>query len=179
MNHQPFENLLLSDQALSIEDEQRLRDHLESCSQCSELNAAWRSIEDCMSASPMAEPLSGFVNRFQANLEDELSKRKKRQNRFAIGFSTTAAIGFLAVWIINVSKSYSSPTQLFLGFAEEIKQYLSYINILKEVSVSITQVLPGVVPVSLWLITAATLALLVAAWFISIHRLMVQRRVLS
>lgn len=179
MNHQPFETWVIRDEPLTKEEEQMLRKHLESCSQCSELSTAWRSVENRMSSSPMAEPMPGFMDRFKAKLDDELIKRRKRQTRFALGFSSSAALVFLAIWIVNFGDSIGSPTQFAIDLAADFKGYLSFINTLKEVSISITQVLPGVVPISMWLIAAAIISLLVATWFISIHRLTVQRRVLS
>ena len=71
MNHQPFENWLLSEDTLSPENASALRGHLETCDHCRELQAAWTDVSNLFQDVPDIEPAPGFVNRWQTRLEVE------------------------------------------------------------------------------------------------------------
>jgi hypothetical protein len=45
MNHQPFRDWLLSEEKLSIDQTQALKDHLHSCESCSQIEAAWLEVD--------------------------------------------------------------------------------------------------------------------------------------
>ena len=56
MNHQPFENWLLSEDPLPEDDERALRDHLADCDQCNELEDAWLNVSNLFTDVPAVGP---------------------------------------------------------------------------------------------------------------------------
>ncbi len=75
MNHQPFEDWLLEDQPLTLEQQRELQAHLRSCPACTaiaESNLALHSVH-------MISPAAGFARRFQTRLAHRREQQRWRQ----------------------------------------------------------------------------------------------------
>ena len=90
MNHQPFEDWLLSKEALTQEQEAELHQHLQDCLACTNLATAWQAVEHEIKQAPQAAPAPRFNERWQARLAE---KRTQKQRRLAWWMS--AALGIL------------------------------------------------------------------------------------
>ena len=98
MNHQPFEDWLLSDQSLDVEQETSLRQHLTDCPKCTTLSQALQSVEQEMARAPQLSPAPGFAGRWQARLAEKRAQKQRRLVWWAIGINLSAALGiFLAL----------------------------------------------------------------------------------
>lgn len=78
MNHQPFEEWLLEDASLTVQQERELQMHLRVCTACSGIAASNLALHSRRLASPAA----GFTERFRPRLA---AWRKEQLRRQAIG----------------------------------------------------------------------------------------------
>jgi hypothetical protein len=116
MNHQPFEDWLLSDEALDPEQETNLRQHLSGCPKCTDLSQALQSVEQEMVRAPQLSPAPGFTERWQARLVEKRAQKQRSIVWWAIGVNLSAALGiFLALnWNRLASFSFSKLLALAL-----------------------------------------------------------------
>lgn len=101
MNHQPFRNWLLSEEALSDEQLQSLREHLASCDSCSQIDSAWRELAPVLRHPLQVEPALGFTSRWQAHLAEYEARQKARQGWVSIGITTFIALALFIIFVIQ------------------------------------------------------------------------------
>ena len=75
MDHRPFEDWLLNNETLSAEENRQLNAHLQGCCSCSAL----AEVNLALKTAKMAEPATGFAERFQMRLEAQ-KKAVRRRN---------------------------------------------------------------------------------------------------
>jgi anti-sigma factor RsiW len=115
MNHQPFEDWLLSDEALDPEQETNLRQHLTGCPKCTTLSQALQSVEQEMKRAPQVSPTPGFTGRWQARLAEKRAQKQRRLVWWAIGFNLSAALGIFLALYWNRLASFSFSKMLALA----------------------------------------------------------------
>src|SRR5512141_510035 len=104
--HLPFEDWLLSDAALTPEENRSLREHLLSCDSCRQLSAAWQEVESQLRSAPTVAPAEGFTARWIERLEEDHQKIHRRQTllilMFCLGGAAFlfASLGILALPLI-------------------------------------------------------------------------------
>ena len=110
MNHQPFEEWLLSKEALTQEQEAALHQHLQDCLACTHLAAAWQTVEHEIKQAPLAAPAPGFNQRWQARMAEKRARMQRRLAWWMIGINLSAALGiFLALnWNRLASLSFTN-----------------------------------------------------------------------
>lgn len=125
LNHQPFNDWLLSDEALTIDQMHALQEHLRSCQECRHQQAAWEQVQRLFQRVDPVKPAQGFVARWQQRL---FYQRQLRQRRIAwawfsvcmsfavltviflayLAFSSlNLPLSFLAVWIYRLTVIFS------------------------------------------------------------------------
>jgi anti-sigma factor RsiW len=102
MSHELYENWLLSEPPLTLEQKEELNTHLQSCPQCRKLAAGWKGALQQISAVSMAEPAPGFSQRWQNSLAERRRRKQKMTIRwlllgliFAAAVSLTSLVLFL------------------------------------------------------------------------------------
>jgi len=75
MNHQPFEDWLLDDEQLTMQQRRELQIHLRSCTRCSGIAASNLALR----SGRLAEPAPGFVGRFLPRLTAWQRQQARRQ----------------------------------------------------------------------------------------------------
>ncbi len=166
MNHRPFEDWLLNDERLTLEQKRDLQSHLRECRACSalaEVNLALRS------ARGMA-PAPGFATRFQSRLA---AQRAVQRRRVAVG-ATVLTVGGLAILSIIlwpfVAMAIQSPTDLLVSWASAIATSTAWLEALAQASSVILRVIPGFVPAYGWMILFSLVSGLVLLWSVSLWR---------
>jgi hypothetical protein len=103
MSHQPFENWILTDTALSTQEQLALRTHIDSCESCTRLSTAWRSVERHLHQPVSVEPAPGFSRRWKLRQEAELKRRHRRQSLFLLTICLVGAailgVGMITLWL--------------------------------------------------------------------------------
>jgi hypothetical protein len=104
MNHQPFEDWLLSKEPITPEQETELRQHLHDCPDCTNLAFTWQAVAQELERAPQAAPAPGFGNRWQARLAEKRAQKQRRFTWWVIGLNLSAALGiFLALNLHRLS----------------------------------------------------------------------------
>lgn len=167
MNHRPFEDWLLEDQPLTPEQKRELDAHLRICDICAaiaESNLALRSAR-------LAAPAPGFTSRWQTRL---VLARQRQRRRTLIGTALFSGGGLLMLALLiepAVSSLIGSPAEWISALVRSTVFLYTTLMALTEAGSIMLRVLPGVVPMFLWLIIFSTLSGLGLLGSVSIWRL--------
>ncbi|MGB8214636.1 MAG: hypothetical protein WCE68_13845 [Anaerolineales bacterium] len=148
MDHRPFEDWLLNNQTLSADEKRQLNVHLQGCSSCTalaEVNLALKSVK-------MAEPAAGFADRFQVRLA--ACKQELRHRNFwgflLLTLSALSVLGWIA-WPV-LSSFFQSPVNLFTSWLALLVSIWASLQALFQGGRVILKVVPGFIPVYVWII---------------------------
>ena len=148
MDHRPFEDWLLNNQTLSIDETRQLNTHLQECSSCSalaEVNLALKSVK-------MAAPAQGFADRFQLRLEAQ-KKALRRRNFWGFLLLTGSVLSGLVWTLWPVLKSLvQSPVDLLASWLSTLVSIWASVEALFQGGRVILKVLPGFIPVYVWIV---------------------------
>jgi hypothetical protein len=148
MDHRPFEDWLLNIQTLSANEKQQLNAHLQGCSSCTalaEVNLALKSVK-------MAEPAAGFADRFQMRLEAQ-KKAVRRRNFWGFLLLTCSVLTGLGWTAWPVLKSLvQSPIDMLATWLSTLVSIWASVEALFQGGRVILKVLPGFIPVYVWIV---------------------------
>ncbi len=182
MNHQPFETWLFAEEQLTTEEEQILQEHLAVCDQCQELSSAWSDIEKLIAESPPAEPVPGFVNRWQARLDADRQVETLMKQRWQSWIGLILILNVVAVTFvflsIQLSASVGSPTDLLLNLVYRATSSIAMLNALQDIGYAIWRVVTSVVTPRGWILITSGSFLGAVVWIVSMKKLIsIPRRV--
>jgi hypothetical protein len=166
MNHRPFEDWLLDDQPLSIEQKRELQSHLRVCNSCSaiaESNLALHTIH-------IVSPTPGFRDRFQLRLAKRRREQKWRQ---IIGILVLVLGGMgLVYWLAGpiIQEAFSSPAELITSAVGYFLFILTSLQVLSMASTILLRVVPTFVSPSVLFVTALIISGAGFLWIVSIWR---------
>jgi len=180
MNHQPFENWLLSEETLTPKNERTLQDHLETCDQCRELQAAWNGVIDLFLDVPEVEPAPGFVNRWQNRLvterQIELSVRHRWQSIIMLILIGNVIAGLVVLLSTQFLTTFDTPLAFILSGVYRLASIVTWINTVENIFTTLFRTITSVVPAGLWAVLAVGLVGAGATWIISLKSLSVLPR---
>lgn len=167
MNHQPFEEWLLSDETpLTAEQKRELDLHVRSCVSCSallETGMVLRSVK-------MVAPADGFTVRFQARL----AKRRLADHRRRIWGAILFLVGGLSflLWLAGpaILRFVSSPEVWIASFVEWGIFLITTFQAMSQAGEVLLKVVPGFVPPFAWMIIVSAFAGVCLLWSVSIWR---------
>jgi hypothetical protein len=143
MNHQTYEEWVLTPEYLSPEEQQALQAHQQQCESCRQLTKNWLRAESLLTASAPAAPAPGFTVRFAASLEQRKAKERKRQVRkILLILSLILVIGMAVVSAIYYSTN--SPAIIIERLFKAGAQFVTVWESLKTMANSISKVTPAV-----------------------------------
>jgi hypothetical protein len=175
MNHQPFENWLFSEDPLSEEDERTLQDHLIDCDQCNSLEESWMEVASLFSEVPAVEPMPGFINRWQANLEADRAAIKAMQQRWQswivlVLIANGAALAFLLMGV-QLFRTYDSFTDLALSWVYRAATAMVVANGFQNAFQTLFRTIPALIPTGWWIGIAIALSVSTLLWIVSMAKL--------
>jgi hypothetical protein len=180
MNHQPFENWLLSEETLAPEDAQALAEHLETCDHCREFQESWLGVVDLFQEVPELEPAPGFVNRFQERLalekQVEASARNRWQSMILLVLIGNIIAGLVVLLATQFLSTYQSPLAWFLSGVYRLASIVATVNVYQNILFTLIRNITSVVPAGIWATLAIGLVGSVATWVISLTSLSVLHR---
>jgi len=180
MNHQPFENWLLSEETLPVENAHLLGEHLETCTHCQELQDAWMSIATLFTAVPDMEPVPGFVDRWQIRLETDrqvdLLGRHRWQSVIMLILIGNVITGLVFLLSTQFLTTFETPTQLVLSWVYRLAAMLTFVNGLQNLFSTLFRTFTNIVPAGFWAILGAGLVGSGAIWVITMKSLSVLPR---
>jgi predicted anti-sigma-YlaC factor YlaD len=175
MSHQPFDNWLLSEEPLSVDDERTLREHLADCEHCRELEDAWLEVASLFAEVPEVDPAPGFVNRWQATLEtDQAALRAVRhrwQSWIVLVLIANGAVLALLLMGVQLFNTYDSVTDWILSWVYKAATAMMLATGFRNVFATLFRTLTQVVPTGWWIGIALTLIVSTLLWIFSMSKL--------
>lgn len=166
MNHRPFEDWLLNETPITLEQKRDLDAHLRGCRHCSaiaETNVALRSVKK-------VAPPAGFTMRFQARLAERKLAERRRKLWGAILFT----LGGLALltWLTfpYLVTFFASPATFISALVEWGIFLITTLQALTQAGSVLVNVVPGFLPPFAWMILISAFAGIGLLWSVSIWR---------
>ena len=146
MDHRPFEDWLLDNQPLTIDQKRQLDTHLRNCSSCTalvEVNLALKSVR-------MATPAEGFTNRFQVRLAARKQALRRRQfwGFMLLALSMLGLVGWVSWPVIKVL--VQSPVNLLASWMTALVSFVASLQAIFQAGMVLFKVVPGFVPAYIW-----------------------------
>lgn len=142
MSHRPFEDWLLADEPLTVEQKQELRNHLRTCIECTaiaEVNLALRKAHT-------AAPVPGFAHRWQARLAAE-RKRQRRRKVIGLAILSLGGAGLLAWFSTPIALAVAaSPAKWIVNWLGYLLFLTTFVNAAGEAVGLLMHILFGFIP---------------------------------
>jgi predicted anti-sigma-YlaC factor YlaD len=177
MNHQLFEDWLLSEEPLSPEQSQDLREHLKTCKACAGLEASWQAARQIMRRSGQVAPAAGFTARWQERQEEDRRRTHNRQTFKIFSLMGVAAILTLLLLAVPAIDMLRSPEQLFLVWAYRMLSMLALADALSDTFASIVGAVFQFVPPPAWMFIFGSLSMVSVLWVVVFQQLTSPRRI--
>jgi len=146
MDHRPFEDWLLEEQSLSIDQKRQLNTHLRTCCSCAalaEVNLALKSVN-------VAAPAEGFSGRFQLRLAAK-KQALRRRNFWGFALLTMSVLGVL-MWVSwpVLKELVQSPVNLLASWMASLVSFWASFQAIFRAGLVLFKVVPGFVPAYIW-----------------------------
>jgi len=166
MNHRPFEDWLLSGEALSAAQKRDLRNHLNVCDYC----AALVEVNTALNTARPAVPDRGFVTRFEARLQAKHAQQRRRTS-WGVFFLLLASAGMILIFALRVLPYFQhSPLDMAIGWVPTLISLSNSANVIGGIAEVLIRIAAGFVPAYAWVLTAVLFAFLGWLWVVSISR---------
>ena len=146
MNHQPFEDWLLEDEILTIQQQRELQVHLRSCTSCSAIAASNLALH----TRHIAVPQPGFTQRFQPRLA---AWKKDQIRRQAMGTMVLVAAGLVLLYAVAGPAMFAavrSPAAWMLDVAVYVLSLLTLASVAGQVGSVLLRGVSGLIPPGAW-----------------------------
>jgi hypothetical protein len=146
MNHQPFEDWLLDDEFLTIQQERELQGHLRSCTSCSAIAASNLALH----ARHLAVPQPGFTERFRPRLA---AWKKEQVRRQAMGTIVLVAAGLALLYAVAgpaMLEAVRSPAAWMRNVAVYVLSLFTIARVAGQVGSVVLRSLSGLIPPGTW-----------------------------
>ena len=167
MNHRPFEDWLLEDQALTSHQEHELQAHLRTCASCSaiaESNLALHTVR-------WIEPPGGFTERFGLRL----ATWQRRQRWHQIVGTLVLVMGGLALLYAiagpALQRALQAPADWITVATVYVVFLIGCLQVLHEVGGILLRALPVFITPAGWLVLVFGGAVFTLVWAMSMRRL--------
>ena len=159
MDHRPFEDWLLNDESLTLDQDRDLRIHMRTCPKCAALARANLSLRSAAALTPNA----GFTLRFQVRLA---AQRKQQARQTLIGLILLVVVGIgAALWLLFPYLPYLSlpPARMASLWISSMVNFALITRAVQVLGSTFLNVVASLIPDYVW---ALLLALLVAFGFV-------------
>jgi hypothetical protein len=167
MNHQPFEDWLLDDEPLTIQQELELQIHLRGCTACAAMadsNLALHSVR-------RLEPAPGFTDRFAARLAGWRKAQLRRQAFGTIVLVVASLASLYALVGPAILDAARSPVIWLRNIAVYVVALVTFLSVLGQVGSILLRNLPSLIPPAGWFAMLAAGGVLGALWITLMRRL--------
>jgi len=168
MGHQPFENWILDDQALTPQQNRDLADHLVTCLECQKLQNSLAAATNLLKIAPPASPRPGFTERFKVLQAERRALQHKRQTRIFFLSTILGALVALGGLVTALSLSNISLPDLFVSAAKIIA---GLFTVAGDARFYLGTSLTGPLPIVIWVLVSIGFCLLVFAWVYMLWRI--------
>ncbi len=163
MSHQPFENWILDQGTLSIEERRALQDHLATCKQCQHLERNWQSVHQELRARPLAAPAAGFSKRWQAGLAMRRQRDQRRQAWRIFGGLLGAAL-FILLVLGGYTLATTTPADWLIAFIRSTESSRVFLQMAIYIVQDWFSNTPFALNLAVWIYLTVTLCVLTLVW---------------
>jgi hypothetical protein len=164
MDHRPFEDWLLDNQPLNLDQKRMLNTHLQTCSAC----AALADVNLALNSVAAAAPAEGFSTRFQARLgAKKQALRKKNFWGFVILTLSVLGLLFWVSWPV-LKDLAQSPIDLLASWMSSLVPFWTSLHAIFRAGMVLFKVVPGFVPAYIWVVTLFAAGGWSLVWIISL-----------
>jgi anti-sigma factor RsiW len=169
MSHQPFENWILDQGALSNGERRALLAHLATCTQCQRLEHRWQSVSQELRARPLVSPAAGFAKRWQAGLAGRRAREQRNLAWRIFGILIGAAL-FCLLTLAGYMVLTTSPTEWLFALSRTAESSRVFLQMAIYVVQGWLASTPLAVNIALWIYLTLTLCALISAWVLVLWR---------
>jgi predicted anti-sigma-YlaC factor YlaD len=178
MNHQPYEDWLISEDPILPEQNSELQDHLRKCDSCRQLSESWLDIQTLLHVPQQVRPHAGFSARWLTHYEEQERKNKQRQSWIMLILTGGVTVFLLLMMGVNIITSVDQPLQLLLLGTNKLIEWLSVIKAINEILSALVELVSFMIPPVWWVLLAGMISLLCLLWFYSLKQLIQPRRII-
>jgi hypothetical protein len=167
MNHQPFEDWLLADEFLTLQQQRQLQDHLRGCTACSGIADSNLALH----ATRMIAPAPGFTDRFRPRLAAWQREQIRRQ---AVGTILLVAIGMGLLYVLAgpaLLAALQSPAAWLGRITGLFIEVLTLARVFSQIGSVLLRHVPAILPGSLGPASVVATAGLALIWTFMMRRL--------
>jgi hypothetical protein len=167
MNHQPFEEWLLTEKLISPKQKLDLDAHLMICSYCSALAETGKALHALKRVSPAA----GFSARFQARLAMQKAVERRRRRWGAVLFTFGGLV--MLMWLLGpyLASFVAAPATWIAAVIEWAVFLITTVQAILQASSVLLGMLPGLLSPFLFMVVVSAFAGIGLLWSVSIWRL--------
>jgi len=166
MNHQPFEEWLLTEKLISPREKLDLDTHLRTCSYCSALAETGKALRTVKRVSPAA----GFGTRFQARLAMQKAADRRRRRWGTVLFTVGGLV--MLMWLVGpyLAAFFVAPATWIAALIEWAVFLITTLQAVTQAGSVLLRMLPGFLsPFGLMVLVSAS-AGIGLLWSVSIWR---------
>ena len=166
MNHQPFEEWLLTEKLVSPKERLDLDDHLRICSYCSALAETGKALHSVKKVSPAA----GFSARFQARLAAQRAAELRRKRWGAVLFTFGGLV--MLMWITGpyLASFLAAPATWIAVLIEWAVFVFTTLQAVGQAGSVLLRMLPGFLSPFAFMVLVSAIAGIGLLWSVSIWR---------
>jgi hypothetical protein len=166
MNHRPFEDWLLNDIPITLEQKRELDSHVRTCTYCASLAETGMVLKSVKEVPPQA----GFATRFQAHL----AARKLADRRRRFWGTIMFVFGGLAIlmWLAGpyTASFFASPATWISVLVEWVVFLITTLQAVAQAGSVLLRVFPSFLSPYAWMVLVSAFAGIGLLWSISIWR---------
>jgi hypothetical protein len=169
MEHQPFENWILSGELLSPSQTTELTSHLLICQHCQSVKEGIMGVEDLLKSATFESPSPGFSNRFRYMAARRKEEARRLQSYFFLGgiLAATVLVSIVYFAIILLTQS---PMDVIANLMSSTISLAFRIDELMALLQIWVRYIPWPVSLALAAISASLVILLTSGWLISVWK---------
>ena len=179
MNHQPFENWLLSEEPLTDEQSQALKMHLDTCEKCCQIESAWDGVQSLVREAPILAPAPGFTVRWQERQAAQRRKNHQRQSWILFVITGGIAAGLFVALGISILSVVKEPDQLLIFSVYRLVSFLIQVEAAGGFLTQMMKSLASAIPLAVWIGLIGLASMVSVLWFVLFKRLITERRVVQ
>jgi hypothetical protein len=166
MNHQPFEEWLLTEKLINPKQKLELDAHLRLCSYCSALAETGKALRTVKKVSPAA----GFSARFQARLAAQKAAERRRKRYGAILFTFGGLI--MLMWLTGpyLASFVAAPATWIAAVVDWVVFIVTTLQAVAQAGSVVLRMLPGFLSPFAFMVLLSAFAGIGLLWSVSIWR---------
>lgn len=178
MKRHPFEEWLLDDNPLSVEEASALENHLQNCEPCRQLSESWKAVETELLNAPLIGPRPGFTARWQERLAAEQKALERRQSLAFLGFTIFGAILLFGSLTILAMPLLQNPELLIWAWLYRLGEVASVLHTADAFFGSLFRSVFSIIPFSGWILLVGVMSEMAVLWLVSFRLITNPRRVI-